>query len=88
MCYPDPWNSSVGDQLDPAGREPVCAQLNSAILGNIKNVFCHPRHKGDFVRIKKFARAASAGNLRSSHLTAPQADVTQLPGGVRLCQYG
>jgi hypothetical protein len=32
MCYPDPWNSSVGDQLDPAGREPVCAQLNSAIL--------------------------------------------------------
>jgi len=32
MCYPDPWSSSVGDQLDPAGREPVCAQLNSAIL--------------------------------------------------------
>ena len=39
MCYPDPWNSSVGDQLDPAGREPVCAQLNSAILGNILTAF-------------------------------------------------
>ena len=33
LAYPDPWNSSVGGQLDPAGREPVCAQLNSAILG-------------------------------------------------------
>ena len=33
LAYPDPWNSSVGGQLDPSGREPVCAQLNSAILG-------------------------------------------------------
>merc|ERR1719384_2475289 len=32
LAYPDPWNSSVGAQLDPSGREPVCAQLNSAIL--------------------------------------------------------
>jgi len=32
LAYPDPWNSSVGGQLDPSGREPVCAQLNSAIL--------------------------------------------------------
>lgn len=39
MCYPDPWSSSVGDQLDPAGREPVCAQLNSAILGNIQTLY-------------------------------------------------
>ena len=33
LAYSDPWNSPVGGQLDPAGREPVCAQLNSAILG-------------------------------------------------------
>ena len=33
LAYPDPWNSTVGGQLDPSGREPVCAQLNSAILG-------------------------------------------------------
>lgn len=32
LAYSDPWNSPVGGQLDPAGREPVCAQLNSAIL--------------------------------------------------------
>merc|ERR1719384_715734 len=32
LAYPDPWNSTVGGQLDPSGREPVCAQLNSAIL--------------------------------------------------------
>jgi len=32
LAYADPWNSPVGAQLDPAGREPVCAQLNSAIL--------------------------------------------------------
>ena len=35
LAYPDPWNSSVGGQLDPSDREPVCAQLNSAILGKI-----------------------------------------------------
>ena len=35
LCYADPWDSPVGGQLDPAGREPVCAQLNSAILGKI-----------------------------------------------------
>ena len=34
LAYADPWDSPVGGQLDPAGREPVCAQLNSAILGN------------------------------------------------------
>lgn len=32
LAYADPWDSPVGGQLDPAGREPVCAQLNSAIL--------------------------------------------------------
>ena len=35
LAYPDPWNSTVGGQLDPSGREPVCAQLNSAILGKM-----------------------------------------------------
>ena len=33
LAYADPWNSPVGGQLEPAGREPVCAALNSAILG-------------------------------------------------------
>ena len=33
LAYADPWNSPVGNQLEPAGREPVCAALNSAILG-------------------------------------------------------
>jgi len=32
LAYADPWESPVGWQLDPAGREPVCAALNSAIL--------------------------------------------------------
>jgi len=32
LAYADPWDSPVGGQLNPAGREPVCAQLNSAIL--------------------------------------------------------
>ncbi len=33
MAYNDPWNSPVGFQLHPVQREPVCAALNSAILG-------------------------------------------------------
>jgi len=32
LAYADPWDSPVGGQLNPAGRESVCAQLNSAIL--------------------------------------------------------
>ncbi|XP_073992141.1 ran-binding protein 9-like [Rhodnius prolixus] len=32
LAYSNPWNSPVGWQLDPAQRETVCAQLNSAIL--------------------------------------------------------
>lgn len=32
LAYSDPWSSSVGYQLDPVQREPVCAALNSAIL--------------------------------------------------------
>jgi len=32
LAYPDPWDSPVGGQLEPAGREPVSAALNSAIL--------------------------------------------------------
>ena len=35
LAYSDPWNSPVGAQLDPVQREPVCAALNSAILGKI-----------------------------------------------------
>jgi hypothetical protein len=34
LAYSDPWSSPVGAQLEPAGREPVCAALNSAILGS------------------------------------------------------
>ena len=33
LAYADPWNSPVGAQLEASGREPVCAALNSAILG-------------------------------------------------------
>lgn len=33
LAYSDPWNSPVGNQLDPIQREPVCSALNSAILG-------------------------------------------------------
>ncbi|XP_036724203.1 ran-binding protein 9 [Balaenoptera musculus] len=32
LAYSDPWNSPVGNQLDPLQREPVCSALNSAIL--------------------------------------------------------
>lgn len=32
LAYPDPWDSPVGSQLEPQGREPVSAALNSAIL--------------------------------------------------------
>jgi len=32
LAYADPWSSPVGSQLEPSGREPVCAALNSAIL--------------------------------------------------------
>ena len=33
LAYADPWSSPVGGQLEPSGRESVCAALNSAILG-------------------------------------------------------
>lgn len=35
LAYADPWSSPVGYQLDPVQREPVCAALNSAILGKM-----------------------------------------------------
>ncbi|KAK2085283.1 Ran-binding protein 10 [Saguinus oedipus] len=34
LAYSDPWSCPVGQQLDPIQREPVCAALNSAILGH------------------------------------------------------
>ena len=37
LAYADPWSSPVGSQLEPSGREPVCAALNSAILGSFDN---------------------------------------------------
>nr|XP_014431489.2 ran-binding protein 10 [Pelodiscus sinensis] len=40
LAYSDPWNCPVGQQLDPIQREPVCAALNSAILGK-----AGPRHR-------------------------------------------
>lgn len=42
LAYSDPWNCPVGQQLDPIQREPVCAALNSAILG--KTWFLHERY--------------------------------------------
>ena len=35
LAYSDPWSSPVGYQLNPVLREPVCASLNSAILGEL-----------------------------------------------------
>ena len=35
LAYADPWSSPVGGQLEPSGRESVCAALNSAILGRL-----------------------------------------------------
>jgi hypothetical protein len=32
LAYPDPWNSTVGYQLNPDQREAICMALNSAIL--------------------------------------------------------
>jgi len=32
LAYSEPWSSPVGGQLEAAGREPVCAALNSTIL--------------------------------------------------------
>ena len=37
LAYQDPWNSPVGYQLDQVQREPVCAALNSAILGKFSD---------------------------------------------------
>jgi hypothetical protein len=34
LAYSNPWASPVGKQLSPSKREPICAKLNSAILGN------------------------------------------------------
>lgn len=33
LAYSNPWASPVGKQLSPSKREPICAKLNSAILG-------------------------------------------------------
>lgn len=45
LAYSDPWNCPVGQQLDPIQREPVCAALNSAILGKIWFLWEYfPRH--------------------------------------------
>lgn len=33
LAYSNPWASPVGKQLSPSRREPICAKLNSAILG-------------------------------------------------------
>ena len=40
LAYADPWSSPVGYQLDPVQREPICAALNSAILGKELIPYC------------------------------------------------
>ena len=80
LAYPDPWNSTVGGQLDPSGREPVCAQLNSAILGKMVVLYCcggHVQLTYFVFRIQKPARPSSTGSVRGSHLSAPATDVSQ-----------
>ena len=44
LAYSDPWSSPVGYQLDPVQREPVCAALNSAILGRPSSSFIEKRN--------------------------------------------
>lgn len=44
LAYSDPWSSPVGYQLDTVQREPVCAALNSAILGKIGLVMYTHNH--------------------------------------------
>ena len=78
----------MGGQLDPVGREPVCAQLNSAILGRRAAVFNMQRIFTKIFRVQKSARAAAAGGVRGPHLAAAQADVAQRAGGRRLREHG
>ena len=47
LAYSDPWSSPVGAQLDPVQREPVCAALNSAILGKTFQYFIVPFYSLD-----------------------------------------
>ena len=42
LAYSNPWSSPVGYQLDPVQREPVCAALNSAILGRNTDMLSIP----------------------------------------------
>lgn len=44
LAYNDPWSSPIGFQLHAEMREPVCASLNSAILGLLLLQFFHPLH--------------------------------------------
>lgn len=38
LAYSNPWSSPLGWQLCPSRRETVCAALNSAILGEFKEI--------------------------------------------------
>ncbi|OQV11484.1 Ran-binding protein 9 [Hypsibius exemplaris] len=44
MAYSDPWRSPLAHLLDPLQREPVCASLNSALLGDERQT-SHPALK-------------------------------------------
>ena len=77
LCYADPWDSPVGGQLDPAGREPVCAQLNSAILGKISLQRMFSVTQLLFCRIKKSSWSPPFGNLLGPLRPPSQTDVKQ-----------
>lgn len=51
LAYSDCWNSPVGYQLEHVQREPVCAALNSAILGS----YAFTRPPCGFLRISPIA---------------------------------
>jgi len=62
LAYSDPWNSPVGAQLEPAGREPVCAALNSAILES-KNLPGRPPLEISFAHSAQLLKLMSHSEL-------------------------
>lgn len=64
LAYSDPWNCPVGQQLDPIQREPVCAALNSAILGKAR--FLCKRYPLDVPAFKGCPVADKSMSVRKS----------------------
>lgn len=68
LAYSDPWDSPVGWQLDPAGRESVCAALNSAILES-KNLPGRPPLEISIAHSKQLLKLMSTSELGACAFT-------------------